>query len=94
MHRLKDRLRKLETRLDTKPSWNDYFAHAERLAQSRQSPADRELTVDAIHLMKERGRDTWTEAHRSVWERWRAGFDQAVVELRVPYSMLVEDAWL
>jgi hypothetical protein len=94
MYRLKNRLRKLEARIDVEPSWNDYVGQAERLARTLLSPADRDLVADAIRLRKERGRDAWTEMHRSVWERWSAAFDRAVAELRVPYSMQVADAWL
>jgi hypothetical protein len=94
MHRLRSRLRKLEARIDVAPSWVDYFAQAERLARTLLSSADRELVADAIQLRKERGRDAWTETHRSVWERWSSAFDRAVAELRIPYSMRVADQWL
>ncbi len=66
MHRLKDRLLKLEARIAVEPSWNDYFAQAERLARSMLSPADRDLVADAIQLRKERGPHAWTEIHRFV----------------------------
>ena len=94
MHRLRSRLRKLEAKIDVEPSWTDYFAQAERLARTLLSPADRDLVADAIQLRKERRCDAWTEMHRSVWKRWSAAFDRAVVELRIPYSMQVADQWL
>ena len=94
MHRLKGRLRKLESRVDTGPSWNDYFVQAERLARALLSSSDCDLLEDSIAIRKERARHVWTEAQRSVWHRWRAAFDKAVVELKIPYSMHVDDAWL
>ena len=94
MHRLKDRLRKLEAMIDAEPSWNDYYARASQAARSMLSPADRDLLEDSIALRKERGCDAWTEMHRSVWERWSSAFDQAVVELGIPCSMLAADEWL
>lgn len=94
MHHLMSRLRKLEAQADTGPSWNDYFAEAEKLARSMLAPADRDLVAGTIQLRKERGCNAWTEMHRSVWERWSAAFDRAVTELRIPCSMLAGDEWL
>lgn len=95
MHRLKARLQKLEARIHpATPSWNDYYAEAEKLAHSMLSPTDRDLVADAIQLKKRRGHDIWTEKQRSVWQRFSEAFDRAVAELHIPCSMLAADVWL
>ena len=94
MHPLTRRLRKLETRVDTGPSWNDYFAEAVTLARSMLPPAERNLVAEASARWKERGCRVLAELPSSVLERWRSAFDRAVVELRIPCSMVADDAWL
>jgi hypothetical protein len=98
MHRLNQRLRKLEARIDVGPSWcdcyQDYYAEASRVARSMLSSADRDLLADVFALKRESGHSAFTEVHRSVWERWSEVFDKAVAELGHPFSMYASDEWL
>jgi hypothetical protein len=55
------------------------------------SSADRDLLADVFAFKRECGHSAFTEAHRSVWERWNEAFDKAVVELGHPFSMYASD---
>ena len=88
LHRLTVRLQRLEARTSADWSWSDCYARVSKLARTMLPQTDEDVLDTVIALRRERGYNAWTSAHRLIWDRWRAAFNDAVEKLQISCSML------